>query len=79
MTGSLQGLGFYLFRKDEIKIVSQWGSDRICTAFSFTLTGPSAVEPPFPCVLLLIRGWKIHFNPPVIMCLYNEIIAFVVQ
>ena len=55
--------------------------DRICRAFGLTLTGPhfSAVEPPFPHILLLIRGWKIRFNPPYLMCLYNEIIASVVQ
>ena len=55
--------------------------DRICTAFGLTLTGPplSVVEPPFPHILLLIRGWKIRFNPPYLMCLYNEIIPSVVQ
>ena len=55
-------------------------SDRICTAFGLTITGPplSALEPPFPRILLLIRGWKICFNPPNLMCLYDEIIASIV-
>ena len=49
-------------------------TERICTAFGSTLTGPplSAVETPFPRILLLIRGWKICFNPPYLMCLYYK-------
>ena len=37
-------------------------NDRICTAFGLTLTGPhlSAVEPPFPHILLLITQLHIH-------------------
>ena len=69
--------------EDEEDAISQPASrkEEHVTAFGLTLTGPplSAVEPPFPHILLLIRGWRILFNPPYLMCVYDEIIASIVR